>query len=537
MQSSPNSPSHAAHTLASFAKQQVLSSESICPLELLDFLVDDYFAYIHPLIPIPHEPSFRDALQRREDLTSPTFLSLLSAMIGALVVSFPRKPRQHLKTLRKEHLFPNSASLIDRCHKVSVEARGAGFLDKHLTVYDAATSYLLAITSAYSFKWRQCKLYFGESLTILRTLGVYKSVELSRIPNETHSTTHYENREPQRDYITQEMGRRTFWILYVGVKTLHQLGASFTEVFIPPPTQTSPYPPLPMEVDDFCIYSDNVATQPLGVISEIAGLNANIRTFQSYDQLNIVDITYGSNNCVDWEHQRQVVEHCLVACKRALEGVPRELMLITGSPSVKYSSGLYSGSSNYNRVLSHEYIRHREGTGPLPAQAEKSPQERRKIQYEIQKANIYVTQLGTRSHIVEKYWARCEQNQSRKSPSHSNNSLEHNSVGQNSGVLPSNIGADLRHQPLRSQHSGQTLHIPVDSLGQSISNQPLPVFQRGEMDIATEREEIVRDLLTVLRSIDQTYMEPNGAGLVGRSPTSHVYSLADISCRYIRFGL
>ena len=429
-------------------------------------------------------------------------------MIGTLVVSFPRKPLQHLKSLRKENLFPNSISMINRCHNVSIEARGTGFLDRHLTVYDAATSYLLALTSAYSFRWRQCKLYFGESLTILRTVGVYKAVEVTRMPNEVMSSSLSETQESQRDFITQEMGRRAFWILYVGVKSLHQLGASFTEVFIPPSTQSSPYPPLPAEVDDFCICRDNIMPQPIGVISEIVGFNANVRIFQSYDQLNLIDITYGSNNSVDWARQRHLVEHCLISCKRALEGVPSELMLFPRTKTSEFGTGLYTDDSGYNQIPTNDYTSNSDGMENLRVKVEESPQGQRKIQYEIQKANIYTTQLGTRSHIVEKYWTLCGCNQSRNSSPRLTNTINHN-------ILSSNVSPDLRHNAIRTQHPGQTPpHMDIDGRTHTRTNQPLPSFQPGEIDMATEREEIVRDLLTVLRSISQVNMEPNGASLV-----------------------
>ncbi|PIG80257.1 Zn(II)2Cys6 transcription factor [Aspergillus arachidicola] len=59
-----------------FPPPAVFSLEMICPLSTIRLLIDDYFTYIHPLIPIPHEPTFRAALDRREDVTNRTFLAL-----------------------------------------------------------------------------------------------------------------------------------------------------------------------------------------------------------------------------------------------------------------------------------------------------------------------------------------------------------------------------------------------------------------------------------------------------------------------------
>lgn len=220
--SSPPSPNNVAATLASLSSHAVLNAESICPLSTLELLIDDFFTYIHPLVPFPHEPSFRAAFKHREDLNNPPFLALLASMVGALVASFPRKPRLHLKAQSREKLFPNSISLVERCHKVAVEARGTGYLDKELTVYDAATSYFLGLAGAYTFSWKQCRLYFAEALTIARSLGVHKIKDAtiySAASTSGSDENGYIRKSPETvDYIRQEIGRRIFWITFVGVR-------------------------------------------------------------------------------------------------------------------------------------------------------------------------------------------------------------------------------------------------------------------------------------------------------------------------------
>ncbi|EHK97719.1 hypothetical protein M7I_6503 [Glarea lozoyensis 74030] len=81
---SPTSPNNVAATLARFSSHAVLNAESICPFETLELLVDDFFTYIHPLCPFPHEPSFRAAFKSRQDLSNPLFLALLASMTGRL---------------------------------------------------------------------------------------------------------------------------------------------------------------------------------------------------------------------------------------------------------------------------------------------------------------------------------------------------------------------------------------------------------------------------------------------------------------------
>ena len=145
-------------------------------------------------------------------------------MVGALVASFPRKPRLHLKAQRREQLFPNSMALVERCHKVAVEARGSGYLDKSLSVYDAATSYFLGLAAGYTFNWRQSRLYLGETLTKIRVLGAHKLKDpglsaVGAVPEAYGGDgQQYDGDAEPMDFIRQEIGRRVFWLMFVGVR-------------------------------------------------------------------------------------------------------------------------------------------------------------------------------------------------------------------------------------------------------------------------------------------------------------------------------
>jgi hypothetical protein len=148
-------------------------------------------------------------------------------MVGVLVASFPRKPRLHLKAQRREHLFPNSISLVERCHHVATQARGAAYLDNpELSVYDAVTSYFLGLAGAYTFQWKQTRLYFGETLTILRVIGAHKAKSPSSIPLESlHAAfggNGFEAQPEKVDRIKQEISRRLFWVVFVGIRSVFQ---------------------------------------------------------------------------------------------------------------------------------------------------------------------------------------------------------------------------------------------------------------------------------------------------------------------------
>ncbi|KAK0984659.1 hypothetical protein LTS16_011213 [Friedmanniomyces endolithicus] len=494
-QSSPSSPTHAAlglNALSSSTAGYQLTADSICPIETLDLLIDDFFTYIHPLCPFPHEPSFREAWKRREDVKNKAFLALLASMIGALVSSFPRKPRQHLKAHKREHMFPNHMSLVHRCQQVCAVARGPGYLESEsLSVYDAATSYFLAVMTTYTFRWRLGRLYFGECLTILRTLGLHKPTghsyaQLGSLPLAMGSRAGEQdgNRDQPVDNITLEMGRRIFWTMFVSVKTIQQLGASFGELVIPPSTPSDPYPPLPVEVDDFCIYPTHNEQQPAGLLPMTVGFNTNVKVFSSYDPLATMELAWGIDAVVDWERQKRVLHESLRRCKRSIAELPPELKVYpNGSPfgRTNQQNG-DSYSSNSSHVNSLQNPRQPPIYPSLPLETEQSPELRRRMQYEIQKANTYASALSTRSYIVEKYFNLCEAHDRLRSQS------------QLPGSMPSSPGTG----------------VTAAGIDGMLPQAPTSHFDVVGQEMRQEREEIIKDLLVVLSSINQVNMEPNG---------------------------
>ncbi|TKA71923.1 hypothetical protein B0A55_07924 [Friedmanniomyces simplex] len=469
-----------------------LTADSICPIETLDLLIDDFFTYIHPLCPFPHEPSFREAWKRREDVKNKAFLALLASMIGALVSSFPRRPRLHLKAHKREHMFPTHISLVHRCQQVCAVARGPGYLESEsLSVYDAATSYFLALMTTYTFRWRLGRLYFGECLTILRTLGLHKpkghsNTQLGSLPSAMGSQGAEldGSRDQPVDNITLEMGRRIFWTMFVSVKTIQQLGASFGELVIPPPTPSDPYPPLPAEVDDFCIYPTHNEQQPPGLLPMTAGFNANVKVFSSYNALATMEMAWGIESVVDWERQKRVLHESLRRCKKSIAELPPELKVYPntgpfGQPTQQNGNGFYSNSTQPNMPQTTAQ------TPMYPSlrmDTEQSPELRRQMQYEIQKANIYASALSTRSYVVEKYFNLCEAHDRLRSHS------------QLPGSMPSSPGAGVTAAGI----DGMLPQVPTSH------------FDVVGHEMRQEREEIIKDLLVVLSSINQVNMEPNG---------------------------
>ncbi|KAI0129006.1 hypothetical protein BJ170DRAFT_701680 [Xylariales sp. AK1849] len=466
-------PHNAAEALVSIAghdEDALLDAEAIAPWPVLTLLVDDFFTYIHPLMPFPHEPTFRQAFNARADRTSRDFLALLASMIGTLVASFPRSARSHLKASHSTNLFPTAITMIDRCRVVAMEARGAAYFAKDdMTVDDAATSYFLGLSAAYTMQWKACKRYLAETMTFCRELGIQRRSDtppsMAANAADLAAALNAAANKPV-DHIRDQIGKRIFWVMVAGLRSMTQLGASINEIPLPPPTNQEPYPDLPLEVDDEYIYTDQIITQPEGTMSLIAGFNHNISTYMAMNELVGVDMCYGIN-FFEWSAQKTMLSNALSTTKVTLDRLPHELQVkiessqLNGGGAVPEDSGLQYCPPAFPATQPLNDVRHILAADPL---------RRRRLQFEIQKANIYASQLATRSYFVERYLN------------------------------------------LRDAHRPESLL--ADNSGDIKSAED--VKDETDIMVYNERELIVQNLLTVLTSITQRNMEPNGASLVNK---------------------
>ncbi|KAK0610600.1 hypothetical protein B0T17DRAFT_500023 [Bombardia bombarda] len=495
-------PHNAAETLISIAGAQdphtILDAESIAPMPVLVLLVDDFFTYIHPLAPFPHEPTFRASFANREDRTSREFLALLASMISALVASFPRTARLHLKAQHGMNLFPKAITLIERCRSVALEARGSMFYSKEdVTVYDAATSYFLGLAAGYSMQWKICRRFMTETMSFIRELGYHKPPDLG---SSMFGVTY---RGPAFDHVRDQIGKRIFWVMFLGVRSMAQLGAPHAEIVMPPPTPTEPYPELPVEVDDAFILPHQILGQPQGVVSLLTGFNQGIKIYMTMNGLVSVELSYGITT-LPFQDQRVMLDECLQAVKQVMDGLPSELTLDLHTTA---SNGNASGLGRLARAVPQDIFTN---TGyeyyppAYPANQpatdirhaiENQPERRRLLQYEIQKANIYASQLATRSYYVERYLNLRD--------------------------------AHREHTRVQAAQAIQAFAAETSANGGSISDNSKSVAAAAlhaaaeqtdpiDASMSAERELIVQNLLTVLGSISQRNLEPNGASLINK---------------------
>lgn len=272
---------------------------------------------------------------------------------------------------------------------------------------------------------------------------------------------------------------------------MSQLGAPHSEVLLPPFTNSEPRPDYPVEVDDQYILPHQILGQPEGTVSLLTGFVRAIRIYETMGQLASIELCFGLNT-VAWNEQRSVLCTGLALAKDAVLNMPHELFLDMDAPSV----GQVGSTEIFQDAPGYHY---HPPAYPAPQPPDdirrvldSNPMRRRQLQYEIQKANIYASQLATRSHFVERYLNLRDANR------------EHSRAQNPQPAPPNGFSSNGGEYEDGTAVAAAAVHAASQA--------------DDAVDVAMkqEREMIVKNLLVVITSLPQQNMEPNGASLINK---------------------
>jgi hypothetical protein len=222
------------------------------------------------------------------------------------------------------------------------------------------------------------------------------------------------------------------------------------------------------------IFPHEIQPQQAGTVSLLTGFNTNVRIYLSYSSLATAEMAFGVDELFDWDRQQRIFEQSMQRCKSILDTMPDVLR-------IQATSGRDGGFTQLTQQRQPYYPPMPEFSGMRDHSSNsfthEPPQDMRR--YEIQKANIHASHLSTRSYLVEKYFLQLEKVR------HSNNHVT-------------------------AQTSPNSLSKGLDRL----LTMQYSVAEELEKTMSEEREQVVKDLLVVLGSIDMVNMEPNGDSFV-----------------------
>lgn len=237
---------------------------------------------------------------------------------------------------------------------------------------------------------------------------------------------------------------------------------------IAPSTPSLPYPAYPENVDDMYVLANEIVHPQDGSVTLLTGFRFAIDVYTTMNGVVSLELAYGMST-LPWSDQRSLLRDGLLAAKSITDNLPPELQLgnhgdETDTLATLDESGLqYAPPAWPNSQPAHD----------LRNLIKNHPIRRRQLQYEIQKANIFVSQLATRSYFVELYF-----------------NLRDVWLGE------------------QQQNPGLEGQSEEEKAAQDADDEDIYEF------MSAERELIVQNLLTVLGSISQRNMEPNGGSLI-----------------------
>lgn len=286
---------------------------------------------------------------------------------------------------------------------------------------------------------------------------------------------------------------------------MSQMEGDSRDMIIPPSTANHTGPDYPVEVDDIHILPDRILPQPEGTVSTITGFVKVCQVYHTMDELVRIELAHGMS-AYSWEQQKHYLHKVLQDVKAVGENLPSELQVDVSRFSSKKFLIKAAGEDGLQNAPTYQYV--------PPAYPTPQPQDdlrhlfaqdeskKRCVQYEIQKANIYASNLATRSYYVERYLTLRDihlHDQRTQAQAAASGSIVYRTAATDSSSLAA----------AAVQAAAEQTNDEIDDL------------------FLQERSKIVDGLYNVVLSIDQCDLEPNGGSVISKIRQVAATLLAD----------
>lgn len=123
----PTTPSHASH-LAMSERHQYFTDE-MCPMELIGRIVDDFFIYVYPILPLVHRPTFLRDFRANRHTGDANFFALVLALSASTIAHNPAKLVEY-QTAPNPLRCQTQLEVVEYCHIRSVQSRNPRYFDE-----------------------------------------------------------------------------------------------------------------------------------------------------------------------------------------------------------------------------------------------------------------------------------------------------------------------------------------------------------------------------------------------------------------------
>lgn len=346
-----------------------MSTDIICSRPVFEDLIRTFLKELYPLTPCIHRPTFVKELDSGREKHDPVFLALLMALVAYTISTIPRKILDY-KANDPNFRYASYRELFSKCREAIVQIKMSPYWvsGKNNSLYHFNTLFLLSMADVFvEGNYVRAKCMSMEAISVLMSLKSYKW------------PSGFKGLNP----IEVELRKRTFWLGYF-LTTMVNVADEENDFYATNLFGVRDIENLiPAQVDDEYINEDCILTQPEAFPSLMVGFYHNIMIHSAleFPLLSPRQPLLGASSSADEYHVSQLLERIkqkraeipLFLCSWEHEDTDGADASITVPKDNCLITGWYSIDSDTI-----------------------------KIQLEIQRSNIGVTQLWLQNMLLEK---------------------------------------------------------------------------------------------------------------------------------------
>ncbi|PYH29225.1 beta-glucosidase [Aspergillus neoniger CBS 115656] len=221
-------------------------TDDLCDRPLFTCIMQDYLDYLYPLIPIVHQPSFRQSLQENHDREDSGFLGLVTAIAAVVIATMPSRFHSY-RCANPPLRFTSRRDMVRHCYDKILRLRDSTYFD-HINFQKFAISYLLyaAFRQLGDHNWS--RMLDVEATQLARLLNLRRISEYDGL-----------------NCIETQLRKKGFWLIFYGFvhnQLQNVLGERLPYLDPILLLSINPEDLMPLEVDDEFIFENEVLMPP-----------------------------------------------------------------------------------------------------------------------------------------------------------------------------------------------------------------------------------------------------------------------------------
>ncbi|KEF52840.1 uncharacterized protein A1O9_11257 [Exophiala aquamarina CBS 119918] len=168
----PSTPGYASQLSFAISEQNQYLDGDLFPAELIPRMIDDFFAYVYPIVQMVHRPTFLKNLRDNRHARDPDFFALIMALCASIVAHRPEKLTEY-QTSPTPLKIQTPLGVVDYCHARSVQFRSARYFDE-VSHTKWATAFMFYTSFSQAGDVNKARMMEVEAILFARLLELHR---------------------------------------------------------------------------------------------------------------------------------------------------------------------------------------------------------------------------------------------------------------------------------------------------------------------------------------------------------------------------